>query len=83
MGPGTPHRGLFALPAAAALPLLLQDICALAVPWAPPKGKLSIDPCRLRGSEQLAQLESSESSQSLRASTESRPQVSGARQTWG
>lgn len=83
MGPGTPHRRLFALPTAAALPLLLLDKCALAVPWAPLKGKLGIDQCRLRESEQLAQPGSSESSQSLRACKESRSQVSGARQTWG
>lgn len=29
VGPSTPHRGLFALPAAAALPLLLPDRCAV------------------------------------------------------
>ncbi|KAF5928939.1 hypothetical protein HPG69_002713 [Diceros bicornis minor] len=39
VGPRTPHRGLFALPAATALPLLLPDRCALAVPGAVLKGK--------------------------------------------
>lgn len=83
MGPRTPHRGLFALAAAAALPLLLPDKCALAVPWVLLKGRLGIDQCRLRGGEQSAQPGSSESSQSLRASKKARPQVIGARQTWG
>lgn len=79
MGPRTPHRGLFALPAAVAFPLLLPDKCPLAVPWVLLKGKLGIDQCRLRGDEQLAQPGSSESSQSLRASKEARPQVNGVR----
>lgn len=63
MGPKTPHLGLFALPAAKAL-LLLPDRCARPVPWTLLKGKLGMNQCRLKGSEQLAQPGSSESSES-------------------
>lgn len=64
VGPRIRHRGLFALPAAPALPLLLPDRCALAEPWALLMGKLSTDCCRLRGREQVAQPGGSEYSQS-------------------
>lgn len=70
MEPRISYGGLFALPSTTALPLLLPNRCALAVPRALLKGELGMEPCRPRGSEQLAQTGNSESSQSLRASTE-------------
>ena len=47
MGPRTQHPGLFAVPAAMVLPLLLPDRCSCAVFWALLKGKLGMDLCRL------------------------------------
>lgn len=49
MEPRIPYRGLFALPSTTALPLLLPDRCALAVPGALLKGKPGMDQCRPGG----------------------------------
>lgn len=82
MGPRTRHGGLFALPAAPTLPLLLPDRCALAEPPALLKGKLGRDRCRLRDREHWHSL-GFQSILSLRASREFRLQVAGTGQTWG